>query len=238
MQQSNTNPWIYLLILVQQYLIRGYIMRALRIIASIVMFLTSISFLMVFIISLNDPAVEGGGLALLLMAICIGLGIAAKPKANSKSRKQQLQDDGILAHANLTHVEGLPISEKTACTLYVKKDGLSIDGGGTEFKVLNSQLRAAEVKTEIEIANIVHSSAVKGIAGGLMFGPIGLVVGSRAMNKEKKTRNYYFIINYEKSNGELAAMMFDSGMNPLPAQKIKSKLNPVLFEQPKRTVQL
>lgn len=238
MQQSNTNPWIYLLILVQQYLIRGYIMKVLRIIASAVMFLTSFSFLMIFIISLNDPAVEGGGLALLLMAICAWLGIVVKPKSNSKSRKQQLQDDGVLAHANLSHVEGLPISEKTACTLYVKNDELIIDGGGTEFKILNSQLRAAEVKTETEIANIVHSSAAKGIAGGLMFGPIGLVVGSRATNKEKKTNNYYFILNYEKSNGDLSAMMFDSGNNPFPAQKIKSKLNPILLNQPKTTVQL
>lgn len=213
-------------------------MKLVRTIASAVMFLTAFSFLMIFIISLNDPAIEGGGLGLLLMAICVGLGIVAKPKSKSKSRKQQLQEDGVLAHANLSHVEGLPISEKTTCNLYVKNNELIIDGGGTEFKILNSQLRAAEVKTETEIANIVHSSATKGIAGGLIFGPIGLVVGARATNKEKKTRNYYFIINYEKFNGELAAMMFDSGMNPLPAQKIKSKLNPVLFEQPKRTVQL
>lgn len=86
----------------------------------------------------------------------------------------------------MDHVEGLPLGEGTLCNLSVTQDKLVIDGGGTDFNINNSQIRAVEVKTDTEIANIVHSSAAKGIAGGLLFGPIGLIVGSRATSKEKE----------------------------------------------------
>jgi hypothetical protein len=156
----------------------------------------------------------------------------------SRKKRRSLKEQNIIAQSSMHHVEGLPISEKTICVLSLTPDKLLIEGGGTDFNIGNSQIRAVEVKTDTEIANIVHSSAAKGIAGGLLFGPIGLIVGSRAKSKEKRTNTYYLIINYMNSSGEMAALMFDGGPSPLGANKISNKLRPVVLDNPRQTVQL
>lgn len=143
-----------------------------------------------------------------------------------------------LADASMHHVEGLPVAEKTLCTLSLHPEKVTVVGGGTEFNINLSQIRAAEIKTDVEIAHIVNSSAAKGIAGGLLFGPIGLVVGARATSKEKRTATFYFILNYTNSAGEVAAIMFDAGHSGSAAQKIVNKLKPLIKVNPKQTVQL
>lgn len=172
-------------------------------------------------------------LLLFLLIYLIVISIKGRQKA-----KKQMRENKISAQVLLHHVEGLPLSEKTQCQVSVTDTGLVINGGGTDFKIDATQIRATEVKTDTEIANIVKSSAAKGIAGGLLFGPIGLVVGARATSKEKKTNTYYLIINYTNVAGELTALMFDGGNNPFAAQKVANKLRPIIIDNPKQTVQL
>ncbi|MNN60989.1 hypothetical protein D3C81_1762020 [compost metagenome] len=59
-----------------------------------------------------------------------------------------------------------------------------------------------------------------------MFGPIGLVVGSRANSKEKRTVTPYLILNYVRSNGEMAALMFEDDPNSYGAAKFVDKIRP------------
>ncbi|MNV72021.1 hypothetical protein D3C71_1650750 [compost metagenome] len=124
------------------------------------------------------------------------------------------------------------------CNLSLLNDQLLISGGGTDFALNLDQIGAAEIKTDVEIAHIVSSSAAKGIAGGLLFGPIGLVVGSRAKSKEKRTATPYLIINYTNSDNILSAIMFEASGNPWGANKFLGKLRPLISNNPKRQVQL
>lgn len=140
--------------------------------------------------------------------------------------------------SGMLHVEGLPLAEKTNCHLAIINDQLVISGGGAEVSVNLSQIGAAEVKTDVEIAHYVTSSAAKGITGGLLFGPIGLVVGSRAKGKEKRTATPYLIINYTNSDNELSALMFDASQNSWGLNKFLHKLQPLISNNPKRIVQL
>lgn len=153
-----------------------------------------------------------------------------------KEMKEKEKELGILTKATGHHIEGLPLAEKTFCELILTSDKFIIIGGGTTFNITIPQLRAAEIKTDQEIAYLVHSSAVKGIAGGLLFGPIGLVVGARAKSKEKKTFTHYLILNYINSSGELVAIMFEAG--GFPAQKMVNALRPLIINNPTATVQL
>ena len=217
-------------------------MRAVRLIFSTLLFITSFLFFMIFVIGLFDSSFESGWIGLILSAITFTAGYFIKGKSKrqieKKENEKELRERGIITSSSLHHVEGLPIAEKTVCTLHVTNDSLIIEGGGSSFELKSSQIRAAEVKTDAEIANIVHSSAVKGIAGGLLFGPIGLVVGARATNKKQTTYTHYLIVNFENSEGALTALMFDGGSSPFSAQKISNSLIPILKDNPKKVVQL
>lgn len=214
-------------------------MRAVRNVLAFVSFLLVVIFLIFSIFTFLTPEMEGKGVAVTLTILFLVLGFILKVPSNySVELKKRNEEKGIITSSVLHHVEGLPLSEKTQCAVSVSTTGLIIEGGGTDFNISASQIRAVEVKTDTEIANIVHSSAAKGIAGGLLFGPIGLIVGSRATSKEKRTNTYYLIINYTNSNGEIAALMFDGGASPLGPQKIANKLRPIVRDNPKQVVQL
>lgn len=217
-------------------------MKAVRVILSSFLFVLSFGFFVIFVIGLFDSALESSWIGLVLAVVLFFVGYVIKGKSRAQIRAQvereSLREQGVIATSKLHHIEGLPLGESTQCHVSVTPTSLIIDGGGTKFTVNISQIRAAEVKTDVEIANIVHSSAAKGIAGGLLFGPIGLVVGSRATNKVKKTFNYYLIINFVNSNGELSAMMFDGGNIPLQAQRISNSLGKFIKNTKKEIVQL
>lgn len=167
--------------------------------------------------------------SLILALVFLGVGYYLLIYSNSKKAK---------VTAKLNHVNGLPIAEKTLCKLIVSPNKLSIQGGGVNFDVDISKINAAEVKTDVEIANIVHSSAIKGVTGGLLFGPIGLVVGARPTNKEKRSNRYYLIINYTNASGEIAPIVFDSSKRAEPAKRISNQLKRLLKGTQKVTVQL
>lgn len=176
------------------------------------------------------------GVVILLLAL-LGYLIYISIKNAGKNKKDR-KDRGITSQSTLQHVGGLPLSEKTMCKVSVTQDGILVEGGGSDFTISASQLRAVEVKTDVEISNIVHSSAAQGIVGGLIFGPIGLVVGARAKNKKVKKHEHFLVINYMSSNNEISALLFSSGENPLAAMKIAAKTKPMVSLAPKATVQL
>lgn len=217
-------------------------MKVLRFIGSILLFVVSFVFAIFFLMGLFIPDFEGVWIAGIFTVVFFISGIFVKGKSKRKiendKHKDELKERGVLASSKLHHVEGLPLAEKTLCSVHVTHDMLIVEGGGTTFELKSSQIRAAEVKTDAEIANIVHSSAVKGVAGGLLFGPIGLVVGARATNKKQTTYTYYLIINFVNANGDLTAIMFDGGNTPFSSQRISNKLHPILKQNPKATVQL
>lgn len=214
-------------------------MKLARNLFAVICFLISVFFLAFTIYSFSAPDIGGRVLGIVVTLIFAFLGNALRVRTQPLSDTHYSKEDqGILATSALDHVEGLPIGEGTLCNLSVTQDKLVIDGGGTDFNIQNSQIRAVEVKTDTEIANIVHSSAAKGIAGGLLFGPIGLIVGSRATSKEKRTNTYYLIINYTNSKGEMAAIMFDGGSTANSAHKITRMLRPLIVDNPKQSVQL
>lgn len=214
-------------------------MKVIRNILALISFVMAAIFLFFTILTLTVSVMEGKGIAITMTVVFFVLGIILRvPSKYSEELKEKREELGVIASSDLHHVEGLPLSEKTKCNVSVTKDGLLIDGGGTNFKIDTCQIRAAEVKTDTEIAHIVNSSAAKGIVGGLLFGPIGLVVGARATSKIKKSDTYYLIINYTSSSGDIVALMFDGGNTPFGVRKIVSKLKTMIVNNPKQTIHL
>lgn len=210
-------------------------MRLFRNILATISFILSAVFVIIAVIMALTSETGTIWVPIVFAGILLAIGLVLKTKTQSKHGVESSSDgSGVIESAIVHHVEGLPISEKTRCQIELYGDNLAIKGGGVDFNLHPSKITAVEIKTDVEIANIVSSSAAKGIAGGLLFGPIGLVVGSRATNKVKRTLHYYLIINYFNSSGELAAMMFQDDIAPHRTRKLMNALKPQILSSPKR----
>lgn len=203
-----------------------------RIVAGILFVVCLVAILI--IVTVPEKATENIAPAVVSLIVGVFLWISSNKKPKEKKEKKENNPKPI----QVLHVEGLPLAEKTLCSLSLVDNTLVISGGGSEFVLNTSQIGAAEVKTDVEIAHIVTSSAAKGIAGGLLFGPIGLVVGSRAKSKEKRTATPYLILNYTNSEGVLSSMLFEASLNMWGLNKFLNNLRSIISNNPKQKIQM
>ncbi len=83
---------------------------------------------------------------------------------------------------------------------------------GKQEATLNySQITDVFYGLETEVTQVSKSVIGRALAGGLLFGGIGAVVGgiSGTGTKEKKERKFYFIISYTSSTGEDKFIQFE-----------------------------
>ena len=109
------------------------------------------------------------------------------------------------SHANLT--------KDLMYDVAVYDDHLTIKAAfGKQEATLNySQITDVFYGMETEITQVSKSSIGRAVAGGLLFGGVGAVVGavSGTGTKDKKERHFYFIISYTSSTGEEQFIQFE-----------------------------
>lgn len=74
-----------------------------------------------------------------------------------------------------------------------------------------SQIIDVVYTAELETISVSKSPIGRAVAGGLLFGGVGAIVGavSGTGTKAKKERHFYFIISYTSSNGEDKFIQFE-----------------------------
>lgn len=83
---------------------------------------------------------------------------------------------------------------------------------GKQETTLNySQITDVFYGLHTDIVKVTKSSIGRAVAGGLLFGGVGAVVGavSGTGTKDKKERHFYFIISYTASTGEEKFIQFE-----------------------------
>lgn len=111
-------------------------------------------------------------------------------------RKEQEQREKFMITLNAEHQAGLPLAEGVKCTITKENDKFRIISGGNEFSLSKEKLTDICVKTDVEIQSQYVSSVGGAIAGGMVFGPLGAIVGGRAKEKKKTVTEYYLIFTY------------------------------------------
>lgn len=171
----------------------------------------------------NMEHMMGSGIILVIVVVVIYR--LFNPRKKKNKNEFQVMGPNILAKISAHHVDGLPLSEKTFCELILTSEKLNIVGGGTTFSIMIPQLRAAELKTDTEIENILQSSGLKGIAGARVI--------------EKKSYTHCLILNYINSVGELAAIMFEvEDADEIHALEAVFELKSLIINNPAVTIQL
>lgn len=129
-----------------------------------------------------------------------------------------------------SHVLGLPIPEETGCALVFEEDNLKIktvETNSSQFRVAYNKIVNLQTQTVYDVQNTMVSNPGGAIAGAMIFGAPGAMVGGRAKKKEVRTAKYYFIITYKKDNtlAHLHFRLWGAG-EALRAKKLIEKYRP------------
>jgi len=163
----------------------------------------------------------GCAIALVLFPLAMLVAIIGAIVESSKKRKRQKQElisSGATLYVELPHTAGLPIAENVLCKIYSLPDRIEIKGGGTQFTLSKSKLTDVSIITDKEIQKQVVSSVGGAVAGGLLFGPVGAIIGGRAKTRTATHVRYYLIFSYEK-DGSVDYITFEATQSLSKASK-------------------
>lgn len=143
---------------------------------------------------------------------------SAKKRAAAEEKKQYNEKYGVEASIRLPHVNGLPIAENTQCELELRTDHVIFTADGLDFKLKRDTITDASIKTSTEIQSQYVSSIGGAVAGAMLFGGLGAIVGGRAKEKKTKTITHYFIITYLKDD-EVRYISFEVATPSIPVMQ-------------------
>lgn len=117
-----------------------------------------------------------------------------------ETREQKDRKRRMLASS---HVSGLPIPDETGCSLIFEEDNLTIktvEVDSIQFKVSYNKIVNLQTQTNYDLQNTMVSSAGGAVAGALLFGAPGDMLGGRAKKKKVITVEHFLVITYKKDN--------------------------------------
>ncbi len=106
---------------------------------------------------------------------------SSKPK---KQHQEQSEYSGITIYASMYHVNGLPLTENALCEILSYPDHITFKSGTTEINLARTKITDMCVKTDTEIQKQAVSSVGGAVAGAVVFGPLGAMIGGRAKTKK------------------------------------------------------
>lgn len=161
------------------------------------------------------------GVLTLFIIFCVRMFVVtSKAKKEGKKKMMNLKNQGLSVYAAFHHVNGLPLAENLLCEVFSYPDRIKFKAGTTNIKLAREKITDMCLKFDTEIQNQAVSSIGGAIAGGVMFGTLGAIIGGRAKNKKVKTTTQYLIITYTGEQGELKYIGFDIKNNPPSAAKL------------------
>ncbi len=98
-------------------------------------------------------------------------------------------------------IDGLPLPPGTRCLVSVYADVLSIEALGQRFTLPQRRIFNVSVSTVKQLQKQYVSSVGGTIAGGLLLGPLGAIIGGSAKQKNIKSFDRFLIFAYLDNNG-------------------------------------
>lgn len=118
--------------------------------------------------------------------------------------------------SSATFIDGIAgIPQNTPCLIFANSDLLTIQPlhmkTAPNYNIQMLQITNVAIVTEQEIVEKSKSVIGRGIAGGLLLGPVGAIVGglSGVPSKKVKTFSFFLVFNYRSAdNAEISTITF------------------------------
>ena len=154
-------------------------------------------------------------LFILLVISIILLFLGKKTKAEKKAeiekkqeayaaKKEQEKEKFTSLTGKFIHIAGLSTAPNVDCSLTLSKEALRIVGAGFDFNLSLTKITGMSKRTDTDIQKFVNqsSSAGKALAGAMMFGAVGALVGGRTKTTTTsiKTYRFFLVVTYIKDD--------------------------------------
>lgn len=159
------------------------------------------------------------------------------PNKAAQVHKQALKEAGVTIEASFKHINGLPIAEDNLCGVLSYNDKYEFNVNGLTFTLLRDKVTDICIKSDVDIQKQYVSSIGGAVAGGVLFGPLGAIIGGRAKEKEITTRTYYLIFTYTSDN-EIKYISFDIFYNMPKALALTKEFNKIVGTRKVKKVDL
>lgn len=161
--------------------------------------------------------------------------ILSTPQRRVRREMKRKRKDPTYAF-RLAHIDGLRLAQGTSCVAHYENGMVEIQGGGARFQLDIAKIMKAEVRTETEIQRAYVSSAGGAVAGAMMFGALGAMIGGRTKEQTSSTSKSFLILTYLK-NDEIAYISFRADY-AVSAYKFADFLMSRLSQNNTKTVEL
>lgn len=101
-------------------------------------------------------------------------------------------------------IEGLEVSVKSSCNVTLTRDELIISCVGIDYNLSRSRILGAALKMANELTGAVSANIGGAVAGGLLFGGVGAIVGGMSSSERENRR--YLIVNYLDKQNEIKVL--------------------------------
>ena len=139
-------------------------------------------------------------------------GVAFVERVIYEHKNGNKEDDinqGPICQFSAIHIYGLPLAEELQCDITTYDNRVEFHSGTTHITLDRKKITDMCTRSETEIQQQYVSSAGGAIAGAVLFGVLGAMIGGRAKKKTTKSTTIYLIITYKKADDSIANICFD-----------------------------
>ena len=162
---------------------------------------------------------------LIFAAVCIRIIFCSiKNTRKQRIKERQLKKQGVSVHTFFKHTHGLPIAENAMCEVLSYPERFDFKSDSMQCHLSKKKLKDISIINNADIQKEYVSSAGGAIAGGLLFGTLGAMIGGRTKSKETRSVSSCLILTY-LSDSEIKHICFDVTPRMSDAEKLVQEYN-------------
>lgn len=161
--------------------------------------------------------------------------VSPKQKAEKREKKaakkaQKQYENSFISNLQYPHLSGLNLPAGTNCMFRYNESSVVFETGSQRFTMSMQQVMDMSVITLSQMKSQMVSDAGKAVAGGMMFGAVGAMVGGSAKIKNFTAETPCLVITY-RSNGEIKQVILDVSSDAWSAKDVAKKATQYYFRE-------